>query len=114
MKMPSGLLTGGTDPLERKGWASVGVRRTLLAPLCLLAVAWMGEAMADASGCYSVKDADERAYCLAQARQNHDHCYRIKDADRRHECLAKIKGSRDRCYAIKDQELRKGCLALVR
>lgn len=56
------------------------------------------------------KDADERAYCLAQAQQSHDHCYHIKNADRRNECLAQIKGARDRCHAIKDHDSRKACL----
>lgn len=89
-------------------------RGSLLVPLCMVAVAWMGEAMADASACFSIKDADQRAYCLGLARQNHDYCYRIKDDDRRNECLAKTKGSRDRCYTIKDQDRRKACLALTR
>ncbi|MDO9315155.1 MAG: hypothetical protein Q7T97_11470 [Burkholderiaceae bacterium] len=89
-------------------------RGSLLVPLCMVAVAWMGEAMADASVCHSIKDADERAYCLAQARQNHDYCYRIKDGDSRNECLAKTKGSRDRCHAIKGHDRRKACLALIR
>jgi len=89
-------------------------RDSLLVPLCIVAMAWMGEVMADASVCYSIKDADERAYCLAQARQNHDYCYRIKDGDSRNECLAKTKGSRDRCHAIKGHDRRKACLALIR
>lgn len=93
---------------------STMVRGSLLVPLCMVVVAWMGEAMADASACYSIKDADERAYCLGEARQNRDYCYRIKDGDRRNECLAKTKGSSDRCHAIKDQERRKTCLALNR
>lgn len=88
-------------------------RSSLLVPLCMVAVAWMGEAMAGDSACYSIKDADQRAYCLGLARQNHDYCYRIKDADRRNECLAKTKGGRDRCYAIKDQHDRKACRALI-
>lgn len=98
--------------IQHKGCANMA-RGSLLVPLCMVATAWMGEAMADASACHSIKDADERAYCLAQARQNHDYCYRIKDADRRNECLAETKGSRDRCYAIKDHDRRKSCLALT-
>lgn len=89
-------------------------RGSLLVPLCMVAAAWMGEAMADASACYSIKDADERTYCLAQARKNHDYCYRIKNGDSRNECLAKTKGSRDRCHAIKDHDRREACLALIR
>lgn len=82
-------------------------------PLCMVAVAWMGEVMAGDSACFSIKNADQRAYCLGLARQNHDYCYRIKDADRRNECLAITKGARYRCHAIKDADSRKGCLAQV-
>ena len=80
----------------------------------IAAMAWMGEAMAGTSGCYAIKDADKRAYCLAQVKGDHGHCYRIKDADNRNQCLAETKGSRDRCYAIKDQDSRKACLAMAR
>ena len=86
----------------------------LLVPLCMSAVAWMGEAMAGTSECYAIKDADKRAYCLAQVKRDYGYCYRIKDADNRNQCLAEIKGSRDRCHAIKDQDSRKACLALAR
>lgn len=97
---------------QHQGCANM-VRRSLLVPLCLVTVTGMGEAMADASACYSIKNADERAYCLGLARQNHEYCYRIKDGDRRNECLAKTKGSRDHCHAINDHDSRKACLALI-
>ena len=86
-------------------------RRYLLVPLCMIAMAWIGEAMAGTSECYAIKDADKRAYCLAQVKRDHGYCYRIKDGDNRDQWLAEIKGSRDRCYAIKDQDSRKVCLA---
>ena len=89
-------------------------RSSLLVLIGIAAMAWMGEAMAGTSGCYAIKDADKRAYCLAQVKGDHGHCYRIKDADNRNQCLAETKGSRDRCYAIKDQDSRKACLALAR
>ncbi|WP_406624542.1 hypothetical protein [Acidovorax sp. SDU_ACID1] len=86
-------------------------RSYLLAPLCMVVTAWMGEAMAGTSECYAVKNADKRADCLAQVKRDPGNCYRIKDGDNRNQCLAEIKGSRDRCYAIKDQDSRKACLA---
>ncbi len=89
-------------------------RRYLLVPLCMIAVVWMGEAMAGISECYAIKDADKRAYCLAKVKRDPGNCYRIKDGDNRNQCLAEIKGSRDRCYAIKDQDSRKACLARAR
>ena len=91
-----------------------GARSSLLVLIGIAAMAWMGEAMAGTSGCYAIKDADKRAYCLAQVKGDHGHCYRIKDADNRNQCLAETKGSRDRCYAIKDQDSRKACLARAR
>mgnify|MGYP000849122711 CR=1 FL=1 len=89
-------------------------RSSLLVPLCMVVTAWMGKAMAGTSECYAIKDADKRAYCLAQVKRDHGYCYRVKDGDKRNQCLAEIKGSRDRCYAIKDQDSRKACLALAR
>ena len=68
-------------------------RSYLLVPLCIVAVAWMGEAMAGTSECYAIKDADKRAYCLAQVKRDSGSCYRIKDGDNRNQCLAEIKGS---------------------
>lgn len=89
-------------------------RSYLLVPLCMIAMAWMGEAMAGTSECYAIKDADKRAYCLAQVKRDSGSCYRIKDGDNRNQCLAEIKGSRDRCYAIKNADARKQCRASIR
>lgn len=89
-------------------------RGYLLVPLWMVAMVWMGEAMAGTSECYAIKDADKRAYCLAVAKRDHGYCYRIKNGDNRNQCLAEVKGSRDRCYSIKDQDNRKACLATAR
>lgn len=89
-------------------------RRYLLVPLCMIAMAWMGEAMAGTSECYAIKDPDKQAYCLAQVKRDYGYCHRIIEAERRHLCLAETKGPRDRCYSIKDQDSRKACLALLR
>ena len=89
-------------------------RRHLLVPLCMIAMAWMGEAIAGTSECYAIKDADKRAYCLARVKRDYGYCYRIKDGDSRNQCLAEINGSRGRCYAVKDHDNRKACLARTR
>lgn len=86
----------------------------LIVPLCMIAVAWMGEAMAGTSECYAIKDADKRAYCLAHVKRDHGYCYRVKDGDNRNQCLAEIKGSRDQCHAIKNTDARKQCRASIR
>ena len=89
-------------------------RSYLLVPLCMIAMAWMGEAIAGTSECYAIKDADKRAYCLARVKRDYGYCYRIKDGDNRNQCLAEINGSRGRCYAVKDHDNRKACLARTR
>ena len=89
-------------------------RASLLVPLCMILTAWMGEAMAGTPECYAIKDADKRAYCLAQVKRDYGYCYRMGNSDGRNQCLAEVKGARDRCYAIKDQDNRKACLALDR
>jgi hypothetical protein len=89
-------------------------RGSLLVPLCMVAMAWMEEAMAMGTACHSIKDVDKRAFCLGQVRQNHDYCYRIRDADRRNECLARTEWARDRCHTIKENDIRKACLVQTR
>ena len=89
-------------------------RSYLLMSLCMIAVSWIGEAMAGTSECYAIKDADKRAYCLARVKRDYGYCYRIKDGDSRNQCLAEINGSRGRCYAVKDHDNRKACLARTR
>ena len=86
-------------------------RSYLLVTLCMIAGVWTGEAMAGTSECYAIKDADKRAYCLAQVKRDHGYSYRVKDGDNRNQCLAEVKGSRDRCHAIKNHDNRKACLA---
>ena len=100
--------------MGRRMTISNRARGSLLVLLCMLITSWMGEVMAGALECYAIKDADKRAYCLAQVKRDPGNCYRIKDGDNRNQCLAEIKGSRDRCYAIKDQDSRKVCLARTR
>ena len=85
----------------------------LLVPLCMVAVVWIGEAMAGTQECYPIKDADKRAYCLAHVKRDYGYCYRVKDSDRRNQCLAETKGARDRCYAIKSKEDRQLCLSQI-
>lgn len=45
----------------------------------------------DASACYAVGDADGRAYCLAQARQDPAMCYSIQSSALRAQCLAEVR-----------------------
>ena len=86
----------------------------LLIQIGIVAMVGMGGAMAGTSECYAIKDADKRAYCLAQIKRDYGYCHRIIDGERRHLCLAETKGLRNRCYSIKEQGSRKTCLALLR
>lgn len=40
--------------------------------------------------CYSLRDADQRAYCLALAHRNPGGCYNVVDADARAACLREV------------------------
>lgn len=99
--------------MGRRMTTSNRARGGLLVLLCMIITSWMGEAMAGALECYAIKDADKRAYCLAQVKREYGYCHRIKDGDKRNQCLADIKGSRDRCYAIKSKEDRQLCLSQI-
>ena len=46
------------------------------------------------SECYSLKDADQKNACLAEAKADTPYCYRIKAGDRRDACLAQAKRAR--------------------
>ncbi len=46
---------------------------------------------ADAGACYTISNADSRAYCLAKARGEPSMCYAIQAADMRASCLAEVR-----------------------
>lgn len=46
---------------------------------------------ADAGSCYTIADADARAYCLAKARSDSGTCYTIQDSAKRSMCLAEVR-----------------------
>lgn len=47
-------------------------------------------ALANTGACYSIGDADARAYCLAKAKQDAGLCYNIQRAELRAMCLAEV------------------------
>lgn len=55
--------------------------------ICLAAPAFAN----DAGSCYTINDADARAYCLAKARQDPGTCYTIMRGDLRSMCLAEVR-----------------------
>ena len=68
-------------------------------------------AFADASRCYSIKDRDQRYYCLATARGDKSRCYAIKNRDQKNLCLAQVGSQKNRCYSIKDRDQKALCLS---
>lgn len=64
--------------------------RIQLMVVMLLAVAGQVQA-ADSSACYSIGNADARAYCLAKAHRNSSGCYSIQSSDLRAQCLAEVR-----------------------
>jgi len=62
----------------------------------LLMLAWMllygaGAWAADPGACYSIQDADARAWCLAKAHGDPAWCYSIQSAELRSMCLAQVR-----------------------
>lgn len=45
----------------------------------------------DAASCYSIAEADARAYCLAFAHNDPGRCYAIQNAALRAQCLAEVR-----------------------
>lgn len=71
-------------------------RRLLLSLLLVfaLAVSLFGPIIAmaaDSGACYSIGDADARAYCLARAHREPSQCYSIQRHDMRSMCLAEVR-----------------------
>ena len=89
-------------------------RSTFLVLLLATGTGWMGGAMANGSGCHSIKDWDARHQCLAETKSNYSYCYSVRDHDGRKLCLATIKQQRGYCHSIKAEDRRKRCLAAVR
>ena len=46
---------------------------------------------ADTGACYTINDADARAYCIARARKDPGQCYTVQRGDLRAQCLAEVK-----------------------
>ena len=68
---------------------------------------------ADASHCYSIKDADSKYECLALAQRAKASCYSIRNADRKYRCLALVTGEKSHCCSIREADKKQECLALT-
>lgn len=60
----------------------------------LIMVATSAAQAADTGACYTISNADSRAYCLAKARGEPSMCYAIQAADMRATCLAEVRKRR--------------------
>lgn len=82
----------------------------LLSLACTLAT----PGLANESACYSIRDADRKNMCLAQAKRQDSYCYSIRNADDKHMCLAVVKNRRSDCYSIRSSDQKNMCLAQVK
>lgn len=69
---------------------------------------------ANDSHCYSIKNSDQKNYCLALAKNKDSHCYSIKESDTKNLCIAQVKNQKSYCYSIKASDSKNQCLALIR
>ena len=51
--------------------------KKILAAGLLLALIWAPSAMANGTGCHSIKDWDARHQCLAETKSNYSYCYSV-------------------------------------
>lgn len=71
-------------------------------------------AQANDSHCYSIKNSDQKNYCLALAKHQDSYCYSIHESDSKNLCLAQVKNQKSYCYSIKASDSKNQCLAVVK
>jgi len=85
---------------------------------CALAIAaccQVAAARASGSNCYSIRNSNEKNYCLALVKRQDSYCHSIRgSADTKNLCLAQVKGQKSYCYSIRNSDEKNQCLALVR
>ncbi len=59
--------------------------------VAVMAMSSCAPAVADASACYVLADADQRTFCLAKARSHPSMCYAIQSQAVRSQCLAEVR-----------------------
>ena len=71
-------------------------------------------AQASDSHCYSIKNSDQKNYCLALAKHQDSYCYSIQESDSKNLCLAQVKNQKSYCYSIKSTDAKNQCLAIAK
>ena len=71
-------------------------------------------ALSSDSHCYSIKNRDQKNYCIALAKQQGSYCYSIQESDSKNLCLAQVKNQPNYCYNIKSSDSKNQCLSSVR
>ena len=64
--------------------------------------------------CYSIKNSDQKNYCLALAKHQDSYCYSIQESESKNLCLAQVKNQKSYCYSIKASDSKNQCLGLVK
>ena len=67
---------------------------------------------ANDSHCYSIRNFDQKNFCLALVKKQDTYCYSIHEPDSKNLCLAQIKNQKSYCYSIKTSDIKNHCLAI--
>jgi hypothetical protein len=81
--------------------------------ICILFMIVTSHAAND-SHCYSIKNADQKNFCIALVKKYGSYCYNISESDSKHMCLAQIKNQKSYCYSIQSHDVKNHCLALLK
>jgi hypothetical protein len=65
------------------------------------------------SNCYSIKNTDQKNYCLAISKAQNSFCYSIHESDLKNTCLGQVSNNKNYCYGIQSSDTKNKCLALA-
>ena len=69
---------------------------------------------ANDSHCYSIRNSDQKNFCLALVKKQDTYCYSIREPDSKNLCLAQIKNQKSYCYSIKTSDIKNHCIAILK
>ena len=100
--------------LNHRSITSVTTQVYALVGVGLVLLLTTPNAQANDSHCYSIKNSDQKNYCLALAKHQDSYCYSIQESDSKNLCLAQIKNQKSYCHSIKASDSKNQCLAMVK
>ena len=69
---------------------------------------------ANDSYCHSIRNSDQKNFCLALAKNQDSYCYSIREPDSKNLCLAQTKNQKSYCYSIKTSDIKNHCIAILK